>query len=45
MPRPAKHAVAALIAYALTLSSVSAIIAAPPAQAARHAAIATAELA
>ena len=45
MPHHAKHAVSALVVYVLTLSSVSAIIAAPPAKAAGHAAIATVELA
>jgi hypothetical protein len=45
MPRFANLAFAALVAFALTLSSIGAIVAVPPAQAAAPAAIATVELA
>ena len=41
----ANHAFAALVAFALTLSSIGAIVAVPPAQAATPAALATVELA
>ena len=45
MPRLADTALAALVAFALTLSSIGAIVAVPPAQAGAPAAIATVELA
>jgi hypothetical protein len=45
MPRFANPAFAALVAFALTLTSIGAIVAVSPAQAAAPAAIATVELA
>ena len=45
MPRCADLGFAALVASAVTLSAIGAVVAAPPAQAAAPAAIATVELA
>lgn len=45
MARFANHGFAALVAFALMLSSIGAIVAVPPADAAAPAAIATVELA